>query len=156
MKSRIDLVATIDYTWEVANITWTYVILPSPLSAFEHAADPTRSIIELNLMIVCGCLPTFRAFLGYHFPRLVGGPTDFRRPTGSNSASSTKNRTLRSWLSRSRLRPQASRDGGSAETPSDSHVDSIEKQRSLDDPERGQITKKTELRFHETRATSSG
>ncbi|CAI4213660.1 unnamed protein product [Parascedosporium putredinis] len=64
---------TMDVTWDyVDNYMWMYVILKSN-SITATCKKPLTNlqlyrIIEINVAIICACLPCLKAFLSHHFP----------------------------------------------------------------------------------------
>lgn len=60
--------------------------------AYDRASayDGINSIAEVNVGIICGCMPTLKPLLRRHFPSLLGtsysnaGPSSFLQSTSSN------------------------------------------------------------------------
>jgi hypothetical protein len=124
------------------------------LKRLPFARGSICSIIEPNLMIICDCLLTLRTLLGYHFPSLVSGPSDYRRRPSGTYGRSTSRSGLQSWLSRGTPRRKSNHEIAVSATIHIINVDGVEKLNSLDEIERVQITTKVEMQVQEIRASA--
>lgn len=63
-----------DLTWDAAHANvWSYVLSSALLLLID--ADNIRRLVEANLFIICGSMPTLRKFFKHFAPKLMGGST---------------------------------------------------------------------------------
>lgn len=95
-------VSSMDLTWyKVTLAKWAYVFL-FLRSSDSYRLTHTHSMVEINVGIICSCLPVMRPLLIRFFPAVFGshassGVNPIRRADGKDTFGAARKKVIRNW-----------------------------------------------------------